>query len=69
MTITSCKPLAVSHGENIYGYGKTEEVGKVAFIWPKQIKFPSSKLRALDGRNSLLLQNIDPLISVNITNR
>ncbi|HIB78334.1 MAG TPA: ComEC/Rec2 family competence protein [Flavobacteriales bacterium] len=47
MTITSCKPLAVSHGENIYGYGKTEEVGKVAFIWPKQIKFPSSKLRAL----------------------
>jgi ComEC/Rec2-related protein len=46
-TITSCKPLPVCHGRNIYGYGNTREVGKVAFKWPSDIVFPAIETTAI----------------------
>ncbi|PCJ81410.1 MAG: hypothetical protein COA49_04750 [Bacteroidetes bacterium] len=43
-TITSCRPMPISHSRNIYGYGSTKEIGKTAFIWPEEFDFPSKEL-------------------------
>ena len=41
--MTSSQPPPVRFGNYIYGYGRTRQVGRVAFKWPSQMVFPDKE--------------------------